>query len=82
MQLVLYADDWKHLICSQFYSVADNVKELYAQRLVPLDKNPGIRPIGIEEVLTSTENNQQGSNFKTLKRGDRSYRLTTDLFRP
>ena len=67
------ADNWKHLICSKFFTAqsqnlaqaiadmtkilcteevkADSVKELYAGRLVPLDKNPGIRPIGIGEVL-------------------------------
>ena len=37
-------------LCTEDVS-ADSVKELYAGRLVPLDKNPGIRPVGIGEVL-------------------------------
>ena len=38
------------MLCTEDVS-ADSVKELYAGRLVPLDKNPGIRPVGIGEVL-------------------------------
>ena len=54
--------DMTKILCTEEVK-ADSVKELYAGRLVPLDKNPGIRPIGIGEVLRRIISKATGNLF-------------------